>query len=94
LAYFRAFPSEADQHAKNPEKFMKELANNEKKMMEYLTSIALNGFASIPKKPYNDRVCDVISQNNIDGVVKKTGVVFGLPEIVWKGSVDFIPPAC
>jgi hypothetical protein len=42
-------------------------------MREYLT------FSIIaPENPYKDRVCEVISRNNIGGLVKKTGVVFGL----------------
>ncbi len=73
--------------------FMKEFENDEMRMMEYLTSLAVNGFASIPGEPYEERVCEVISHSNIGGVVKKSGVVFGLPETAWKGIVVVLLPS-
>ena len=87
LDYFKSFPVEEDRHAKNPELFMKELEANEKRMKEYLTSIAVKGFSVAPGSPYEDRACEVISHKNIGGVVKKTGVVFGLPDHALAGTV-------
>jgi hypothetical protein len=89
--YLKAFPDELELYREDKELLLKKMERNEKKMMKYLTSLVVRGFASVPTEPYEDRVCEVISHNNIGGVVKKTGVVCGLPESVWKGIVVLLP---
>jgi hypothetical protein len=85
MDYLKVFPDDEMFLDKRPDQFYKQMEANEKRMKEYLTSIAVRGFSVAPDSPYKDRVCEVISHNNVGGVVKKTGVVFGLPDDAWKG---------
>lgn len=85
LDYLKAFPDDRESFKDDKELFFKKMGANEKRMIECLTSLAVKGFSPAPDEPYEDRVCEVISQSNVGGVVKKTGVVFGLADDAWKG---------
>ena len=87
LNYLKAFPDDDKLLDKRPDDFFKQMEANEKRMKEHLTAIAEKGFSTVPDEPYVDRVCEVISHSNVGGVVKKTGVVFGLADDAWKGMV-------
>ena len=54
------------------------------KMVEALRQLAVTGFCPIRK--YDDPIANVISANNIGGVVMKGSVIIGLPKEVWKST--------
>ncbi len=87
LDYMKAFPGDRELFKEDKELFLKKMEANEKRMIEHLTSLAVHGFSPVPQELYEDRVCEVISHSNVGGVVKKTGVVFGLPRDAWTGML-------
>jgi hypothetical protein len=54
------------------------------KMVEALRQLAVIGFC--PINEYDDPIANVISANNIGGVVMKGSVIIGLPKEVWKST--------
>ena len=54
------------------------------RMRETLRQLAVTGFVLLEK--INDPVANVISVNNVGGVVKKSGTVVGLNRQVWQGT--------
>ena len=55
------------------------------KMLEALRQLAVTGF--YPIKEFDDPIANVISANNIGGVVMKGSVIIGLPKVVWKTTI-------
>ncbi len=85
LYYLKAFPEDRELYREDRKLFLKKMDVDEKRMKEYLTAIAVRGFSAAADDPYEDRVCEMVSHTNVGGVVKKTGVVFGLPDEALKG---------
>ena len=54
------------------------------KMVEALRQLAVTGFC--PIDGYDDPIANVISANNIGGVVSKGAIIIGLPIEVWKST--------
>ena len=53
-------------------------------MLEMLRQLAVTGFSPIDDN--DDPIANVISANNIGGVVNKGSVIIGLPDEVWKST--------
>ena len=51
------------------------------RMRDTLRQLAMTGF--VPISSINDPVAEVISLNNVGGVIKKNGIVVGLNRQVW-----------
>ncbi len=68
--------------------FLKTLSDNDKRMKQYLITLVEKGFVPIDASidPYDDRVCEELSRNNVAGVVKKSVLVFGVPADIWPGK--------